>query len=132
MLNALALFFLGVVHSTNSPTLTYEAAYSKAAQEEKILLVVVGAEWCAACEKLKSNTLDPMQKSGKLDCVVMATVDKDAQPDLAKQVMSGSTLPQIVAFKQTDAGWKRFSLAGNQSEGRVQELIEVATEAGTK
>ncbi len=126
MLRLVSLFLMTVVHSSHVEKLSYEAAYQKAQKEEKILLVVVGAEWCVACKSLKSGTLEPMQESGKLDCVVLTQVDKDDQPELAKQVMSGSTLPQLVAFKQTASGWKRFSLSGNQSQGRVEELIRTA------
>ena len=128
MLQLLGLFLLSVVHSAPTRPLSYEDAYHKAEQEEKVLLVVVGAEWCVACEKLKTGTLEPMKKAGKLDSVVMAQVDKDQQPELAKAVMSGNTLPQLVAFRQTPDGWKRFSLNGLQSEGRVEELIRVAQE----
>ncbi len=128
MLQALGLFLLTVVHaSVQTDKLTYEDAYAKAQKEEKVLLVVVGAEWCAACQTLKSSTIEPMQKSGKLQEVVVAQVDKDLQPELAKQVMNGSSLPQLIAFKQTEKGWKRYSLSGIQTEGRVQELIRTAS-----
>ncbi len=126
MLRVIGLLLMTVVHSAQSEKLSYEDAYQKAHKEEKILLVVVGADWCAACKTLKSGTIEPMQKSGKLDCVVLTQVDKDNQPELAKQVMTGNTLPQLVAFKETAEGWKRFSLSGIQSEKRVQELIVAA------
>jgi thioredoxin-like negative regulator of GroEL len=126
MLQILGLLLLSVTHATTSEKLTYEDAYAKAAKEEKVLLVVVGADWCAACKTLKSGTIEPMQKAGKLECVVLAQVDKDLQPELAKQMMNGTSLPQLVAFRRSDSGWKRFSLSGIQSESRVEELIRTA------
>ena len=129
MLRVLCLLLTSVANAPQAEKLSYEAAYAKAQQEEKVLLVVVGADWCAACKKLKAATLDPMQRSGKLDCVVMAQIDKDEQPELAKAVMNGSTLPQLVAYQQTPQGdWKRVSLSGLQSESRVTELIRVAAQ----
>lgn len=128
MLQILGLLLLAVTHaSSTSGKLSYEDAYAKAEKEEKVLLVVVGADWCAACKTLKSGTIEPMQKAGKLESVILAQVDKDLQPELAKQMMSGSSLPQLVAFKRSENGWKRFSLSGIQSEGRVEELIKTAT-----
>lgn len=127
MLQILGLLLLSVTHAASSEKLSYEDAYAKAQKEEKVLLVVVGADWCSACKTLKSATIEPMQKSGKLETVILAQVDKDLQPELAKQMMSGSTLPQLVAFKHSESGWKRFSLSGIQTEGRVEELIKVAT-----
>ncbi len=126
MLQALGLMLLAVASASTTEKLTYEDAYLKAQKEEKVLLVVVGADWCAACKTLKASTIEPMQKSGKLDCVVVTQVDKDAQPELAKQVMKGTSLPQLIAFKEVNGTWKRFSLSGIQSENRVQELIRVA------
>jgi hypothetical protein len=43
--------------------------------------------------------------------------------------MQGKLLPQLVVFTQSDAGWKRFSLTGMQTESRVKELIRKASEA---
>jgi thiol:disulfide interchange protein len=126
MLQSIGLILLAVVHSAQAEKLSYEDAYAKAEKEEKILLVVVGADWCAACKTLKADTIEPMQKSGKLDCVVMTQLDKDERPELCKQVMAGTSLPQLIAFRHTENGWKRFSLSGIQSETRVEELIRVA------
>lgn len=77
---------------------------------------------------MKSNTIVPMSQSGQLKEVIYTQVDKDAQPELASQVMQGNTLPQIVVFCQDDKGWKRFSLTGMQTERRVKELIGKAVE----
>jgi hypothetical protein len=41
-------------------------------------------------------------------------------------MMNGTSLPQLVAFRRSDSGWKRFSLSGIQSESRVEELIRTA------
>ena len=47
-------------------------------------MVVVGAEWCPACNVLKDTTIKPMVETGELDRVSVAVVDRDAEPELAK------------------------------------------------
>jgi len=109
--------------------LPYEVAYRKARDERKPLLILVGADWCPACKTLKSDTIVPMKQSGALKEVIYTQLDKDANPELANEVMQGKILPQLVVFCQSDTGWKRFSLTGMQTETRVKELIRKASEA---
>jgi hypothetical protein len=67
-----------------------------------------------------------MRESGDFDQVVYTSIDKDAQPDLARKLMEGNSLPQIVVFHKSDDGWKRIAVSGIQSENRVRELIRQA------
>jgi thiol:disulfide interchange protein len=138
MLHVAALMILAVLDGgavvpvvPNIPkeeVLPYEAAYRKAQEEKKPLVVLVGADWCAACKTMKSDTIAPMKSTGQFKEVVFTQVDKEAQPELASQVMQGNTLPQIVVFCESERGWKKFSLTGLQSERRVKELIGKAWE----
>jgi thioredoxin-like negative regulator of GroEL len=77
---------------------------------------------------MKADTIHSMKNEGAFKEVVFTQVDKDAQPEIAQQVMQGNTLPQIVVFCESDQGWKRFSLTGMQSERRVKELLRKAAE----
>lgn len=101
----------------------YEDAFSKAQQENKPLLILVGARWCASCQIMKKETIEPMKEAGELNNVVVTLVDKDARPELAEQLMKGETLPQVVMFCKQPEGWKRFSLTGMQSKSRMVELL---------
>ena len=78
-----------VLASESSGQLSYEAAYRKAQDERKLLVVLVGADWCPACKTLKADTIGPMKQAGEFDEVVYTQLDKDAQPELANQVMQG-------------------------------------------
>ena len=131
MLHFAALTFLAVLIAPGPPDeqIPYDAAYRKAQEEKKPLVVLVGANWCAACKTMKTETISPMNSAGDLRGVVFTHVDKDIQPEIAQQVMQGNTLPQIVVFCEGDQGWKRFSLTGMQSERRVKELIRKASES---
>lgn len=131
MLHFAAFTLLAVLGTSNAPDqeqLPYDAAYRKAQEERKPLVVLVGADWCAACKTMKSETIKNMKSSGEFKEVVYTQVDKDAQPEIASQVMQGNMLPQIVVFCESEQGWKRFSLTGMQTGPRVKELIRKAVE----
>lgn len=118
---ALALLF--ALTGEVNKGLEYEAALAKAEKEKKPLLILVGAPWCASCQVMKRDTIEPMKKAGELDGVVVTYIDKDQRPELASQLMKGDTLPQVVMFTKEESNWKRFSLTGMQSRNRMSELI---------
>ncbi|MEZ6136498.1 MAG: thioredoxin family protein [Pirellulaceae bacterium] len=122
-----ALAFLLAITGDNAKPLDYETAFAKAEKEKKPLLILVGAPWCASCQVMKRDTIEPMKESGQLDNVVVTYIDKDQRPELAEQLMKGETLPQIVMFSKEDGKWKRYSLTGMQSQKRMVELVGKAT-----
>ncbi len=118
-----ALAFIMAVTGENIASPDYETAFAKAQKENKPLLILVGAPWCASCQVMKRDTIEPMKEAGELDSVVVTYVDKDQRPELAEQLMKGETLPQVVMFAQEEGRWKRFSLVGMQSRHRMAELL---------
>lgn len=114
-------------HGLQNP-LSYKAAYKKSIDQHKPLMVVVGAEWCPACNVLKDSTIKPMVQTGQLDQVCVAVVDKDVQPELAKQLTKGEKmLPQIIVFtKKADGKWERKKLMGYQPQQPVRQLVATA------
>ncbi len=76
----MAFLVLFAFVGSSGKELSYEAAYAKADKENKPLLVLVGADWCAACKTMKSTTLERMKEAGDFKEVVVAFVDKDARP----------------------------------------------------
>ena len=126
-----ALAFLLAVTAGGKSTPDYETALAESQQESKPLVVLIGAPWCASCQVMKRETIEPMVASGKLENVVVTFLNKDERPELAQQLMKGETLPQIVVFTKQTGGWKRFSLTGMQSQTRMAELLDRATAAET-
>lgn len=117
------------VVSTEAKPLSYEKAFAKAEQEKRPLVILVGAKWCASCQIMKKETLEPMKQAGKLDKVVVTYVDKDDRPELAEKLMRGATLPQVVVYTKKTGSWKRYSLTGMQSPKRMTELLARANGA---
>lgn len=124
---ALALL-MAVTGANNDASQDYDIACAKAEKEKKPLLILVGADWCPSCQVMKKETIEPMKGAGELNDVIVTVVDKDARPELAEQLMRGTTLPQVVVFAQDGQGWKRFSLTGMQTPSRIRELLKRAKE----
>lgn len=123
-----ALAFLLAVTAGGNSAPDYETALAESQQESKPLVVLIGAPWCASCQVMKRETMEPMMASGKFENVVVTYINKDERPELAHQLMKGETLPQIVVFAKQTGGWKRFSLTGMQSQNRMAELLDRAIE----
>lgn len=131
MVSLLLAVVLGSV--TTAPIKTdYAEAYKESVAKNKPLMVVVGAPWCPACNVLKQSTLEPMARTGELDEVSVAVLDRDANPELVEQLTKGEKLiPQIIVFTRNDEGqWKRRELKGYQSQQPVRNLIRSAVSLG--
>jgi len=126
MVHVALAFLMALTGAGKGSSLNYEDAFAKAEKEKKPLLILVGARWCASCQVMKRDTLEPMKESGDLKDVVVALIDKDERPELAEQLMRGETLPQVVVYSQQAGNWRRFSLTGMQSRSRIAELLQRA------
>ncbi|QDV40520.1 Thioredoxin [Stieleria neptunia] len=131
MVSLLLAVVLGSVTSASLKT-DYAEAYRESVAQDKPLMVVVGAPWCPACNVLKQTTLEPMAQTGELDEVSVAVLDRDANPELVKQLTKGERmLPQIIMFTRTGGGeWKRHQLKGFQTQQPVRNLIRSAVSLG--
>jgi len=119
-----AIVLQTVIFSTG--VLPYSTAYERTENNGKPLLVLVGADWCPACQEMKSSTLVNMVKNGKLQGVEYAIVNTDQDSKLATKLMRGESIPQLILFERTPTGWRRTQLTGAQSEQRVSTFIERA------
>lgn len=127
------LLSLALVGITSEQKLhqNYADAYHRSVQEQKPLMVVVGAPWCPACNVLKESTLMPLAQSGELDEVSLAVINRDEEPELADRLTAGErTLPQIIVFSQENGSWKRRKLSGYQTAQPVRSLIRRALGRG--
>ena len=122
----MALVLTGATSETSNRD--YDSAYKEAVSGNKPLMVVVGAEWCPACNVLKNTTINPMVRTGELDQLSVALVDKDKNPELVKQLTKGEKmLPQIIVFTPIKTGWTRRKLMGYQPKQPVRNLVRIAT-----
>ncbi|TWU01762.1 thioredoxin family protein [Neorhodopirellula pilleata] len=120
-------------HRTPAPKdQNYTLAYKQSVEEDKPLMVVVSAGYCPACDVLKKTTIANMEQSGELDSVSVAVVDRDAEPELAAQLMADEKMvPQIIFFSRNEEGrWNRRRLMGYQPVQPVRTLLRSITGRG--
>jgi len=110
----------------------YTLAYKRSVEEQKPLMVVVGADWCPACNALKNTTMRSLEQSGELANVSVAMVDRDAEPELARKLMKGEgMIPQIIVYSKNESGrWQSKKLTGFQSTQPIRSLLRRAVSAG--
>jgi hypothetical protein len=76
---------------------------------------------------MKHSVLPQMTSRGALKSVSFATIDTDREMNLARQLMRGGTIPQLIAFSRTaDGQWHREQITGATSEAAVAALVERA------
>ncbi len=104
----------------------YEEAYNVSTKTGKPLVVLVGAEWCPGCRTMKNNVVPQLRKNGALEGVAYAEVNSDQQPQLARELSSGGSIPQLVIYHQDKEGWNRQVFVGARSVAEVERLINAA------
>ncbi len=109
--------------ASNITANTYAAAYKETQENGKPLVILVGAEWCPACQSMKTSVLPEIAAKGGLKNVAFACVNTDQQRDLADKLCEGNLIPQLVMYEKTADGWKLKRLVGGQSVLAVEEFI---------
>lgn len=131
MVSLLLAVVLAGVTSEQQMHQKYADAYAQSVEQQKPLLVVVGAPWCPACNVLKETTIRSMAKTGELDDVSLAVINRDDEPELAKQLTKGENmLPQIILYSNDNGRWRRQKLTGYQSKQPIRSLIRRALHRG--
>jgi len=108
---------------------SYETALQAAKENGQPFVVLIGADWCPGCVTMKNSVMPSMARSGQLKNVNYATVNYDQNPNLARQLMRGGTIPQLAVFIKTDKGWHREQTTGTTSSGAVTGMLQRALAA---
>ncbi|MCR9120637.1 MAG: thioredoxin family protein [bacterium] len=101
----------------------YSEALKDSQDNGKPLLVLVSAEWCPACQVMKNTVLKPLEEEGQLESVEWATVNLDNDGPMARRLMRGGSIPQLILFQKTPAGWRRTQYVGAQTRSKIKELV---------
>lgn len=114
---------------TGDTTTDYNTAFKSANETGKPMLVLVGTDWCPACVTMKQSVMPRLLRAGRLSGVVYTEVNADAQPTIARKIMSGGGYPQLAMYRKTKDGWKRQILIGVQSQSTIETLVDGAIAA---
>jgi thioredoxin-like negative regulator of GroEL len=107
---------------------SYETALKTAQENGQPLVVLIGADWCPGCVTMKNSTMPALARAGQLKGVQYVTINYDQNPTLARQLMRGNSIPQLVVFSKTEKGWHREQVTGATSTGAVAGLIKRAAD----
>ena len=102
---------------------TYAEAHKVAMQTNRPMVVMVGADWCPACERMKEEVLPQVRERGLLRKVAFAIVNLDREKELGDQLVRGGPIPQMLLFRRTSDGWRVRRLIGSQSVEAVESLL---------
>jgi len=102
---------------------SYTEAHKAAMNSGEPLLVLVGANWCPACVSMKSSVVPELQRRGSLKGVQFAQLDIDRQRSMASELSNASVIPQLILFRKTETGWRKWEVTGGQSPEAVEQFI---------
>lgn len=106
------------------PTETYADAHRINAETGRPMVVLVGAEWCPACQRMEKQVVPKMRERGLLKRIAFALVDLDRDRELGRNLTSGGPIPQLIFFRRTREGWAQHKVIGGQSLESVEQLID--------
>jgi thiol-disulfide isomerase/thioredoxin len=101
----------------------YTEALNRSVENGRLLVILVGADWCPACVQMHHTILPEVARNGCLNKVEFAYVDVDREQQLAGQLSRGSAIPQLIRYEKTEAGWKSGVLTGAHSPQKVAAFI---------
>ena len=107
-----------------TPAETYADAHRVNAETGRPMVVLVGAEWCPACQTMEKQVVPKMRERGLLKRIAFALVDLDHDRDLGRSLTSGGPIPQLIFFRRTREGWTQRKVIGGQSLEAVEQLID--------
>jgi thiol-disulfide isomerase/thioredoxin len=131
-MSTIALSLILQASISADPDQTYSEALNQSLRTGKPLVVLLGADWCPACVKMKRLILPQVAKTGGLDGVAFAYVDADRQPQLASQLAQGSSIPQLFRFERRGSQWERQLLRGAHASEKVAAFIQGSPEDSSK
>lgn len=102
----------------------YAAAFEKAQASDRPLVVIVTATWCAPCQVMKDQTIKQVMAKDGFHDVILALVDVDEEPELAKNLTKGKGIPHVVVFEKNEEKWKRRTLFGFQTVETLSAFIK--------
>jgi len=102
----------------------YATAAQRSAELGRPLVVLVGATWCPGCQVMSNRTMPAVAEAGGLEGVEYAYVDADQQPELARQLLRGSSIPQLVRFDRVGDQWQVRHMIGAQSPDEVAAFVD--------
>ncbi len=123
-MSSLTLIVMCTALAAGNESNDYAAAHKVTMKTGRPMLVMVSTDWCAPCQMMKRTVIPQVRQRGLLGRVVFAIVNPDRDRELARQLIGGGPVPQLVLFRKTANGWTQKKLVGGQSVEAVEQFIK--------
>jgi thioredoxin-like negative regulator of GroEL len=102
----------------------YAEAHKIVTETGKPMVVMIGADWCPACQVMKCQVIPEVRHRGLFRRVVFTAVNVDHDRELGQKLVANGPIPQLVMYRRTAWGWRVRRLVGSQSVEAVQTFIQ--------
>jgi thioredoxin-related protein len=119
-----ALVLFAVENVNAQQPIDYATAYKNAQTGDKPLLVLVTAKWCPPCQSMKKNTIPQLLKKSAFEGYHYTNVDLDKDSTVARQLIGGRGVPQLILFEKKNGKWTRKFLSGYNSVASVEKFVK--------
>ncbi|MCH2179754.1 MAG: thioredoxin family protein [Mariniblastus sp.] len=120
---AAVLIAISAFAVTDGGASDYKSAYEKAQAGNKPLLILVTAEWCPPCQRMKKTTIPKLMAKEAFKDFNFAAVDLDKERDLARKLIGSRGVPQLIMYERKEGQWIRRYLRGAQTPQTVEAFI---------
>ena len=103
---------------------SYQNVYRNVIDNQRPFVVIIGADWCHACQQLKQKTVPEVANEGGFKGVEVAYVDFDRDAELAKKLMKGTSIPQVVRYQRHGKKWDFERLSGVPSRQALTSFAQ--------
>lgn len=105
----------------------FEQAFQRSASTGRPLVLLLGAEWCPGCVVMKNEVLPKVAEAGGLAGVEFVYIDIDRNRRLAAKLSKAETIPQLIRYHRTPAGWQYDLLNGAHKAPEVTAFINTGS-----
>ncbi len=119
----LSLIAISATSAFGQSPVDYTTAFQRAQTGDKPLLVLITASWCPPCQVMKNTTIPQLMKKDTFKNCHWATVDFDAENEIAMQLTEGKGVPQLIMFEKRDGKWIRRRMAGYKNAPTVEAFV---------
>ncbi len=116
------MLVLAALTNQSEPT-DYKTAFKRSMEGEKPLLVLVTADWCPPCQRMKKSTIPALINNDKFRNYNFATVDFDRDRNNARKLIGNGSIPQLLVYEKQGGEWKMRTLMGYKSAESVEAFL---------
>ncbi len=124
------ILVLAALTNQSQPT-DYKTAYKRSMEGDKPLLVLVTAEWCPPCQRMKKSTIPALIDNDKFRHFNFATVDLDKDRTDARKLIGNGSIPQLIVYEKIAGEWKVRSLKGYKTADSVESFLRSSSPVRT-